>query len=130
VIHRLIEYLVSDLVESTKERLEAAKISSVSQVLALSQRVVAPSAEIMVKKSELERFLFEHVYRHPNVLAERAVAEQAIRELFARFSAKPETLPQKYQSRLAADGVSRSVCDYLASMTDRFALGQQRGEML
>ncbi len=127
VIHRLIEYLVSDLVERTRERLETAKINSLSQVLSLPQRVVAPSAEIMEKKSELERFLFDHVYRHPNVLAERAVAEQAIRDLFARFSADPKNLPPKYQSRLAEDGVSRSVCDYLASMTDRFALGQHRG---
>ncbi len=127
VIHRLIEFLVSDLVENTRERLASAKINSVSQVISWSQRLVVPSAEIMEKKSSLERFLFDHVYRHPNVLAERAVAERAIREVFDRFSADPKSLPPKFQSRLAEDGVSRSVCDYLAGMTDRFALGQRRG---
>jgi dGTPase len=126
VIHRLIEYLVSDLVEVTKQRLQDARVTTVAQVTCQPQRVVAPSAAIMAKKTELEKFLYAHVYRHPNVLAERAVAERAIHELFVRFSTDPDSLPLKFQTRLSADGVSRSVCDYLASMTDRFALGQQR----
>lgn len=126
VIHRLIEFLVSDLVENTKIRLTEYKIHSVSQVTSAQTRLITPSDAILAKKSELERFLFERVYRHPNVLAERSLAELAVLELFNRYSANPKTLPPKFQARLAEDGVSRSVCDYLASMTDRFALGEHR----
>lgn len=122
VIHRLIEFLVSDVVEATRDRLLRAGVSSVADVQRHPQRLVVASPAIAADKKILEKFLFERVYRHPNVLAERAAAEQAIRDLFARYSVAPATMPPKFQATLAADGVSRSVCDYLASMTDRYAL--------
>jgi dGTPase len=122
VIHRLIEFLVSDLVEATRERLAESGVQSSADVQRLTHRLVDPSKAIRTKKAELEKFLFTRVYRHPDVLEERAVAENAIRDLFAHYSAKPVELPAKFHTRLEADGVSRVVCDYLASMTDRFAL--------
>jgi dGTPase len=124
VIHRLIEFLVSDLVEATRERLAETGVKSIADVQRLHHRLVEPSKAIRTKKSELEKFLYTRVYRHPNVLAERAVAENAIRDLFARYSANPTDLPAKFQTRLEADGISRVVCDYLANMTDRFALAE------
>jgi dGTPase len=126
VIHRLIEFLVSDLVEATKARLAGANVASVAAVRHHRERLVVVSPAIATQQKELEKFLYGRVYRHPNVLAERAVAERAVRELFVRYTAAPETLPTKFQARLAEDGVPRSICDYLASMTDRFALGQYR----
>jgi dGTPase len=127
VIHRLIEFLVSDLVEATRERLTKHDVNNVAAVRQHTQRLVEPSSAIRTHKAELEKFLYNRVYRHPNVLAERAVAEEAIRELFGRFSAHPQELPAKFQTRLSEDGIERSVCDYLASMTDRFALSEHRG---
>lgn len=126
VIHRLIEFLVSDLVEVTKLRLARENVASPSAVQSADSRFVAISPNIAAQQEELEKFLYDRVYRHPNVLAERSAAEQAVKSLFARYSAAPETLPPKFQTRLNEDGVSRSVCDYLANMTDRFALGQYR----
>jgi dGTPase len=126
VIHRLIEFLVSDLVEATKVRLAQANVQTVADVRQHGDRLISASPMIASQKEELEKFLYGRVYRHPNVLAERAVAEQAIHDLFARYSQMPEKLPAKFQARLTEDGVSRNVCDYLASMTDRFALGQHR----
>jgi dGTPase len=126
VIHRLIEFLVSDLVEATKVRLSTSQVKSVADVRQYHQPLVIASPAIAAQKEVLERFLYDRVYRHPNVLAERSVAEQAVRELFGRYSATPAILPAKFQTRLSQDGVTRSVCDYLASMTDRFALGQYR----
>jgi dGTPase len=127
VIHRLIEFLVSDLVEATKKRLVEFDVTSVEDVVGKDIRVVEPSNGIRAKKAELEKFLYTRVYRHPNVLAERAVAEQSIQELFARYSKRPQELPAKFQTRLDQDGTARAVCDYLASMTDRFALNEHRG---
>ena len=123
----MIEFLVSDIVEATKVRLVESKGKSVADVRQCRERLVIASPTIAAQKEELEKFLHDRVYRHPNVLAERAVAERAVRELFWRYSKAPQSLPPKFQSRIAEDGVSRSVCDYLANMTDRFALGQYRG---
>ncbi len=122
VIHHLIETLVSDLVESTRERLAAAAIAHLEDAVNFGKWMVAPSAEVAAKKSELESFLFDHVYRHPTVLAERAVASEAVRALFSHFSQVPDSLPDRFRARLSSEGASRSTCDYLASMTDRFAL--------
>lgn len=127
VIHRLIEFLVSDLVEATQRSLEKAQPKNIEDVRRHARRLVGPSTEVWDKKNQLEKFLFEHVYRHPNVLAERKVAEQAIRDLFSRFCSNPASMPEKYRGRMHQDGVIRCVCDYLASMTDRFALGLWQG---
>ncbi|TWU28187.1 dGTP triphosphohydrolase [Bythopirellula polymerisocia] len=125
VIHHLIETLVSDLVESTRDRL--SNVASLDDALNYGTSLVAPSSEVAAKKSELESFLFERVYRHPTVLAERAIAADAVRALFAKYRQDPDQLPARFHSRLPQDGESRSVCDYLASMTDRFALSRFRG---
>ncbi len=122
VIHRLIETLVSDLVESTRERLEQSHISSPTEVGSHGERLVAPSEGMSVRKRELEAFLFERVYRHPKVLAERTIAENALSDLFSHYCQNSDQLPSKFQARLAVDGTARGVCDYLSSMTDRFAL--------
>lgn len=124
VIHHLIETLVSDLVETTRVRL--SQVTSLKDAVNYGPCLVAPSAEVAAKKSELESFLFEHVYRHPNVLAERAVAAESVRALFDRYSRDPDSLPDRFKARVSSDGASRSTCDYLASMTDRFALSSFR----
>ena len=79
--------------------------------------------------SELEAFLFERVYRHPTVLAERAVAGDALREMFTRYYEQPESLPKVWHRRVGSAGVGRTVCDFLAGMTDRFALEEHRRDL-
>lgn len=78
VIHRLIEFLVSDLVEATKVRLVESQVQSVADVRQCRERLVIASPTIAAQKEELEKFLYNRVYRHPNVLAENpAVASGA-----------------------------------------------------
>ena len=126
VIHQIIEMLVSDLVETTLRRLENAEIQNTEMVQFYPSRLVAPSEAIFQQKSELEQFLFTRVYRHPAILAERETAGIALREMFQHFTQQPEKLPQSSQSRLEKDGVARVVCDFLAGMTDRFALEEHQ----
>lgn len=122
VIHQLIETLVSDLVDATQERLEQSGVDSAAAVQNLDHRLALPSADFAEKKRELETFLFDHVYRHATVLAERKVAGEALYAMFDRFSRDPTRLPEKFRRRVAEEGPQRAVCDYLAGMTDRFAL--------
>lgn len=127
VIHQLIETLVTDVVETTRRELLSGAFSSLAEVARHDCPVVAPSLSVSPQKRELEGFLFERVYRHPTVLAERRVAEQVVRDLFGHFCSTTESLPDKYFKRVAEDGISRAVCDYLASLTDRGAFGIHRG---
>jgi dGTPase len=127
MIHQLIETLVTDVVETTRQELAGGAFTSPAEVARHKSLVVSPSVSVSPQKRELEAFLFDRVYRHPTVLAERQAAEDAIRELFAHFSTNPDAVPEKYRHRIEADGLSRGVCDYLASLTDRGAFGVRRG---
>lgn len=128
VIHQLIETLVSDLIDATFQRLKDATISDSNGAASHEKPLVTPSLEFLEQKTELETFLFERVYRHPSVLAERAIAEEALREMFARFSKHPEKMRSVSSTHLEQEGITRSVCDYLAGMTDRHALEEHRDQ--
>jgi len=123
VIHQVIETLVSDLVDNSRRRLEQLD----SQTLDDDRPRVGPSTEFLEQKTQLETFLFERVYRHPTVLAERAVAVAALREMFDRYCRDPDLLPAEHHGRVADEGLERAVCDFLAGMTDRHALDIHRG---
>ncbi len=69
---------------------------------------------------------YQSVYRHPTVLAERALAGDALRAMFARYSKRPESMPTIWNQQLATEGTVRTVCDFLAGMTDRYALEEHR----
>ncbi|MFT7641542.1 MAG: dGTPase, partial [Pirellulaceae bacterium] len=76
--------------------------------------------ELTEAKSELERFLYSRVYRHPQIVKVRNVAQAQLREAFDGFMEKPHLLPRHYQSRAEEIGLHRTVGDYLAGMTDRY----------
>ena len=125
-IHELIDLLVSDLIETTCRNLEAHGIESAQDVLNCDIVLATASEEYLQQKCELESFLFERVYRHPTVLAERTTAGNALYELFERFCQNPVFGPYLSPNHLQAEGLKRSICDYLANMTDRHALELHR----
>jgi len=69
----------------------------------------------------LEKFLYVRIYRHPRLLAARDIYQRKLQDLFAAYCARPERLPPLFQNRIVAAGLERTVGDYLAGMTDRFA---------
>lgn len=120
VLHALIDEQVSDLVECTLRRIREAKLDSVAAVRR-ADVVVRPNDELAQKKLELERFLYQRVYRHPQVVTGRTIAQAQLREMYRGYCARPELMPPSFQTRAATIGVPRSVGDYLAGMTDHFA---------
>ena len=128
VIRELLGEIVSDLVHTTSQGLEAHGISSLEAVRRSSTRLVAHSDAMTAELRELKSFLFAHLYRHPHVTAQRTRAERILESLFERYTARPEELPDTVQSRFEAVGLERAVCDYLAGMTDRYAVDE--GESL
>jgi dGTPase len=122
IVRRLIGLLVNDLLEETSRRIEAAAPQSPDDVRALPTSVVAVSPAILEGLNELKRFLLECLYRHPRVMRMQIKAERIIEALFEAYVAEPRQLPYEEQDKLEYRSLHRVVCDYIAAMTDRYAL--------
>jgi dGTPase len=124
-IRRLIGLEVADLVQATHHRLEAAGADSVEAVQRLPHNVIGWSAALAGANRELKRFLFENMYRHFRVVRMQVKAENLLSDLFQGYMREPAQLPKPVQQRAASKGdLARAVCDYIAGMTDRFALDE------
>ncbi len=125
LLHELIDWQVGDLLACAVRLLAGG---SFDQPVAAGQPplAIAASGELAEQKSALERFLHERVYRHPQVLEHRQRAQQLLREMYEYLAAHPDRLPATVQARAQRDGIPRSVGDYLAGMTDRFARSEYK----
>jgi dGTPase len=122
----LINRLVTGLVEATAERLEAATPQDVGAVRATPERLLGYAAELEKALRELKDFLYRSLYYHPHVVATTRQAEQVLAELWRIYRADPGRLPDPVRARFAEDGEGRAIADYVAGMTDRFALAEHR----
>jgi dGTPase len=120
VLHELIDWQVGDLLARASERLQAGGIDSPAKARE-APPIIAASLELAQQKRELETFLQERVYRHPDVLAHRNMAQAALAAMFEGYTADPRLLPERFRRRIASSGLRRTAGDYLAGMTDRFA---------
>jgi dGTPase len=126
---RMIDRMVDDLLTETTIRLDSAKPGSASEVRALSRPVVAMSDEMMASNKVLKAFLFERMYRHYRVNRMTSKARRVVGELFGLFLSDPGCLPTSWRSRTEAleeTARARLVGDYIAGMTDRYALDEHR----
>ena len=119
ILHELIDWQVGGLLSRAEERLAQGDIRTTADVRR-SAPLITPEREMAEKKSELEKFLHVRVYRHPRVLQMRTESTGMLRAMFERFVAEPHLLPAGFQARIAKDGLTRTVGDYLAGMTDRY----------
>ena len=133
VIRRMINRQVVDLVETSTRRIEAHRPASVDEVRAAGADLIAFGDEMRERHLELKRFLRTALYRHHRVHRMTVKARRIIAELFAALMDDPRVLPPDFQDHVAqleADagtaGRARAVADYIAGMTDRFAIGEHR----
>ncbi|CAA6603416.1 Deoxyguanosinetriphosphate triphosphohydrolase-like protein [Rhodospirillaceae bacterium LM-1] len=129
VVRELIGAMVEDLVAETRRRIDDAQPSSAADVRALGRPLVGFSAQMQQADRELKKFLFAHMYRHYKVNRMTSKARRVVRDLFALFLAEPECLPEEWRVRASAKNSPETallVCDYVAGMTDRFALEEHR----
>lgn len=123
VVHELLDSQVCDLLREASGRLAEFEVNSAEDVGGAPPIIIA-SSDLAEKKSELETFLHQRVYRHPRVMTMRCQAQDSLAEMFDAYVRSPELLPGSYQRRIGSIGVHRSTGDYLAGMTDRFALAR------
>lgn len=119
LVHDLIDRQVSAVLEHAGPRLAASGFATADEARHSDFRL-GPDAALAEEKAELERFLYKRVYRHPELLRVRAVAQQQLMALFEVFRRDAAKLPVRYQRRAEQVGIERSIGDYLAGMTDRF----------
>jgi dGTPase len=133
VIHestrRMIDRMVSDLLTETRSRLEEFHPESPEAVRKLDKPVVALSRDMMEMNRGLKAFLFERMYRHPRVNRMTNKAGRVITDLFQLFVSETGLMPVDWQRKLDKvddTGRARMVADYIAGMTDRFALEEHK----
>jgi len=122
VIRRLIGLEVNDLVQSTDTRLQQSGVRSVEELQKLTYNVIGNSEDMHRRNRQLKDFLFNNLYRHYRVVRMAVKAERIITGLFEYYHSEPSTLPKHVQQIIKEFGLERTICDYIAGMTDRFAI--------
>jgi dGTPase len=127
-IRRMIDRMVRDMVGETRARLADSGVMSADEIRALGRPVASFSDAMRANDRALKRFLYERMYRHYRVNRMSHKARRVVRELFQLFLDEPECLPSEWRAAASGDTPvkARTVADYLAGMTDRFALDEHR----
>jgi dGTPase len=123
-VRRMINTLIIDLIEETRRRIAAVGPGSVDAVRA-APPLVAFSESVRREADELKSFLRDHLYRHYQVMRMTSKARRIVRELFAAFMDDPRLLPADHRVRAERDR-ARAIADYVAGMTDRYAIKEHR----
>lgn len=126
IVRAMIDHWVTDLIATSTGRIEADGLDSPEAVRRNARRVVGLSDEIDGARRELKAFLFDHFYNHPAVLDRTQRAEVVVEDLFRLFMGDPSRLPPEVRERFNEEGEERAIADYVAGMTDRFALAEHR----
>lgn len=120
-IRRMLSEQVYDVIRHTRAALAEAAPASADAARAAPAPLVRFGSEMRAQSSALKRFLFANLYRHPQVEATMQAARQIVRELFAAYCADPAQMPASFAARAERE---RTVADFIAGMTDRFAISE------
>jgi dGTPase len=123
-VRRMINTLVVDMLQQTRANIAAHQPQCLDDVRH-SPPLAAFSEGLLAEHRELKRFLFQNLYRHYKVVRMSEKAQRLLRDLFTAFSSEPRLMPPEHQAR-ADQAPHRAVCDYIAGMTDRYAIREHR----
>ncbi len=128
--HRLIRRLISremdDLAHTSEQRIRESGVASVEELQRLDYNVVTHSEEFARRNRQLKDFLYSKLYRHYRVVRMSVKAEQLIGDLFAAYKKEPTIMPNHVQNQVGQNGLERTICDYIAGMTDRYAIEEHQ----
>jgi dGTPase len=126
-IRRLIDSWVTDLIVTLEQRLGAERIASRDDVRTFGRPIVGFSPAVDAQRLELKAFLMDNLYRHYRVMRMAEKAKRVMTELFDAYVSEPKQLPPHVLERQRlGEPLPRVIADYIAGMTDRFALGEHR----
>lgn len=122
IIRQLVGLMVTDMVHATDERLKVSGAKSALDIQKLSYNVIGYSEDMHRRNREIKDFLYNKLYRHYRVIRMQVKAEHIITNLFNSYRTEPLTLPDHVQVWIPTRGLERTICDYIAGMTDRYAI--------
>jgi dGTPase len=117
----LIDRLVTDLIQNTISRIREAGVASVEDVRAAGRPLVRLSEGLAAENRMLKAYLNEYLYRHHRIERMKDKSRRVLEALFERYRANPRLLPADTRRRILVDGLERTIADYIAGMTDRYA---------
>ncbi len=126
VVRRLVGKEVTSVIEATYQALNNNNIQSVDDVRNMPHNLVSHRDDFVEMHKELKRFLYKNLYSHWRVMRMANKANRLIAELFSAFIEDPSILPTQTQEKLNGNNLYRIVCDYVAGMTDRFAIKEHK----
>lgn len=122
-IRRMLSAQVYDIIDASRAALAAAAPADADAVRASDKPLIRFSADMRTRSTALKRFLFANLYRHPQVQSTRTRAEQVLRDLFAIYVGDPAQMPEDFAAQPDRE---RACADYIAGMTDRFAIKEHQ----
>ncbi|HSV85994.1 MAG TPA: deoxyguanosinetriphosphate triphosphohydrolase [Levilinea sp.] len=126
IIRRLIGSEVTELVQATDQRLRESGVRSVDELQRLPYNVVGYSDDMHRRNRQLKDVLYSKLYRHHRVVRMAVKAERVVSDIFQAYQSEPTMLPQHIQDVIEKRGLERTICDYIAGMTDRYAIEEHR----
>ena len=125
-IRTMLELQVIDAAEQAFQALEAIQPKSAQEVMAAPRRIVQFSPDMQEMLDEFSVFMFENLYYHHGVAHATRESVAMMRRLFLHYIEHPETMGSKARARIEEEGLWRTVCDYVAGCTDRYAIEEYR----
>ncbi len=126
MIRQLVGMLVTDMVQATDTRLKESAVKSVLDIQKLSYNLIGFSEDMYRRNRELKDFLYQKLYRNYRVVRMTVKAENTIKDLFEAYKTEPAILPSHIQKMTGVRGLERTICDYIAGMTDRYAIEEHQ----
>jgi dGTPase len=125
-LKHVLDLLATDLIETTKERVDASGVSTVEDIRRAPRRLAGFSEGFAARNTELKRFLFTNIYDRAAITEDRDRSVRCLEELFAYYLASPGSMPAPHEELTRTESRHVVVCDYIAGMTDQFLLRQHR----
>ena len=126
MIRSLIDLQATDLINETEKRISGSKIKTQLDVKNNGQKIASFSKKMLDLKKPLREFLMQKLYHHYRLVRMSNKATRFIQELFKFYLKNPQALPTQIQAKTKTEGLRRVVCDYIAGMTDRYALDEYK----
>ena len=126
IIRALIDMQVTDLIQEIEKKIKKLDLKSHLEIKKYAKKIASFSSEMLKLRKPLRELLMDKLYHHYRVIRMSAKAKRFLKELFNVYMDIPTALPPGIQKRIPADGRRRVVCDYIAGMTDRYALDEYK----
>ena len=119
-LRRMLNALVTDLIDEVRTQVAAVGAESLDDIRMAPRRLVKLSAQIEGERKTVKEFLYANLYNSPSMEEVHTHAEEVVMELFAHLIHEPTLMPEDHQAQIPAEGLARTVADYIAGMTDRY----------